>query len=30
VVMATVFVLSFVTVQIISRAMHGILNREDL
>jgi Amt family ammonium transporter len=30
VVMATVFVLSFVSVRIISGAMHGILNREEL
>src|SRR5437899_6112969 len=29
-VMATVFVLSFLSVRIISRAMHGILNREEL
>jgi Amt family ammonium transporter len=29
-VMATVFILSFLSVQIISRAMHGILNREEL
>ncbi len=29
-VMATVFVLSFLSVGIISRAMHGILNREEL
>jgi Amt family ammonium transporter len=29
-VMATVFVLSYLSVRIISRAMHGILNREEL
>jgi len=29
-VMATVFVLSYLSVRIISKAMHGILNREDL
>ena len=29
-VMATVFILSYLTVRIISTAMHGILNREEL
>jgi Amt family ammonium transporter len=29
-VMATVFVLSYLSVRIISKAMHGILNREDM
>src|SRR5207249_3741131 len=29
-VMATVFILSYVSVRIISKAMHGILNREEL
>jgi hypothetical protein len=29
-VMATVFVLSYLSVRIISMAMHGILNREEL
>jgi Amt family ammonium transporter len=30
VVMATVFILSYMSVLIISKAMHGILNREEL
>jgi len=29
-VVATVFVLSYLSVRIISKAMHGILNREEL
>jgi hypothetical protein len=29
-VVATVFILSYVSVRIISKAMHGILNREEL